>query len=314
MINAINPKKSVGPDGIHPFVLKECVNAFSNPLTLLFNKSIYEGVVHISWKTPNITPLFKNGSRNKHGFTKGKSCKTNLLEYMDIVTTCVANGKLFDILYTDFKKAFDKVSHRWLALKLEIYGIISTSLKWIIYFLSDRKQRVVLGESKEYYIIEYLNTSTKILYTKLFGLKKNISTEHTIIQLVREISESFEKKQYTLGVYIDLSKTFDTVDHIILLRKLKYYGIDNNMLKWFYTYLSYKKQFVTSNNGLQSDYAVKTCGVQQCSFLGPLMFLIYINDLSKAGNLRSIRNIRSIMFADDTNSYQTVILMSCFIT
>jgi hypothetical protein len=66
---------------------------------------------------------------------------------MDIVTAGVANGKSFDILYTDFKKAFDKVSHRRLALKLEAYGITTTSLKWIISFLTDRKQRVILGES-----------------------------------------------------------------------------------------------------------------------------------------------------------------------
>ncbi|XP_047137558.1 uncharacterized protein LOC100200221 [Hydra vulgaris] len=87
-----------------------------------------------------------------HSFTKGRSCTTNLLEYMDIVTTGVANCKSFDILYTDFKKAFNKVSHRRLALKLEAYGITFTSLKWIISFLTDTKQRVVLGESESSWV------------------------------------------------------------------------------------------------------------------------------------------------------------------
>ncbi|XP_065675684.1 uncharacterized protein LOC136091897 [Hydra vulgaris] len=67
--------------------------------------------------------------------------------YMDIVTTGVTNSKLFDTLYTDFNKTFDKVSHRKLALKLEAYDITSTPLKWVISFLTARKQRVVLGES-----------------------------------------------------------------------------------------------------------------------------------------------------------------------
>ena len=111
------------------------------------------------------------------------------------------------------------------------------------------------------------------------------------------ITENLDNKSFTLGVFIDLSKAFDTVDHTILLDKLYLYGIKRKTLKWLQCYLTGRKQFVVNlENGLLDI----VCGVPQGSILGPLLFLIYVNDLCKASN-----KLTPIMFADDTNLFMS---------
>ena len=95
-----------------------------------------------------------------------------------------------------------------------------------------------------------------------------------------------------------LSKAFDTVNQDILLTKLKYFGIKNNYINWFKSYLENRKQFVRFDNNNQSSLLSITCGVPQGSILGPLLFLLYVNDLYMASNV-----IKPIMFADDTNLF-----------
>ena len=138
-----------------------------------------------------------------------------------------------------------------------------------------------------------------ILYEKQFGwtslgFQTANSIDHAIIQLVNEISKSFEENKFTLGVFIDLSKAFDTVNHKILITKLKNCGIRNENLKCFNSYLSNRKQFI-SYDEQHTDMANITCGVPQESILGPLLFLIYLYKSSKILN--------PIMFADDTNLF-----------
>ena len=109
-------------------------------------------------------------------------------------------------------------------------------------------------------------SENNLLYKKQFGFQQKHSPEHAIIQLIDQINKNFEKSQYTLGIFIDLTKDFDTVDHNILISKLENYGVRGVNLKWFKS-----KQFISYNNS-STSYKNMTYGVPQGSILGPYYF------------------------------------------
>ena len=137
-----------------------------------------------------------------------------------------------------------------------------------------------------------------ILFENQFGLRKLHSSYMDLMVLTDKLIRSLENGECVIGVYLDFSKAFDTVDHEMLLSKLPHYGIKGNCLNWFQSYLFYRKQFVTYN-GVSSPVNRITCGVPQGSILGPLLFLLYINDL---GNICS--STTSILLADDTSIFK----------
>jgi hypothetical protein len=136
-----------------------------------------------------------------------------------------------------------------------------------------------------------------IVHGNQFGFRKGHSTSHALNYSVEKIQSLLDKKQHVLGIFIDLSKAFDTLDHGKLLTKLSNYGIRGNALNLISSYLSDRKQYVSVLNEKSSELPVKF-GVPQGSVIGPLLFLLYINDICNITNMGEF-----ILFADDTNIF-----------
>ena len=176
-LSKLRPDKSMGPDGFHPKLLRECADELSEPLSIIYALSYEEGSLPQDWKQANVTPIFKKGNKNEasnyrpvsltsvvckvmesiirdelikvteangifpdeqHGFRTGRSCRTNLLETFEEWTKLIDKGSGFDAIYLDFRKAFDTVPHRRLIHKLASYGFDQSLIAWIESFLTTR--------------------------------------------------------------------------------------------------------------------------------------------------------------------------------
>jgi hypothetical protein len=189
-VKQLKPASAPGPDGLGSLLLKELAEQIAEPLTTIFRTSLASGDVPEDWRQANVTPIFKKGTKtdpsnyrpvsltsicckllesiirdsivdhlednnliedSQHGFVRGRSCATNLVEFFDYVTGAVDGGGAVDAIFFDFAKAFDKVPKKRLLEKLKSIGIGGVVYKWIDNWLSGRKQRVVLdGECSDW--------------------------------------------------------------------------------------------------------------------------------------------------------------------
>jgi len=143
-------------------------------------------------------------------------------------------------------------------------------------------------------LYSYLNSNNK-LYQYQFGFRKYYSTIFGLIDVADNIYDHLDEGNSIIGIYLDLQKALDTINHQILLHTLTNYGLRGTVLEWFKSCLNNRNQFV-SVNGVHSEMLTSSYGVPQGSILGPLLFLIYINDINNA-----IPGEKMKLFADDTN-------------
>lgn len=184
-LQGIDYRKGSGPDGIPPAFIVSCASALLKPLLIIYNKSLSSGIFPKSWKNARVVPVFKSGKEDvisnyrpisilasfakifesllcpyiqrhlrlylkdqQHGFVGSRSTATNLMTFTESLIQAVDSGKQYDVIYTDFTKAFDKVSHGILMRKLSVYGIHGPLLSWFDSYLKDRSFSVVINGSQ----------------------------------------------------------------------------------------------------------------------------------------------------------------------
>lgn len=147
-------------------------------------------------------------------------------------------------------------------------------------------------------LLHYLEENN-IITDRQFGFREKFSTSLAVTKLVDRISDELDHRKYNIGVFLDLSKAFDTINHMILLGKMEKYGIRGVANNWFRSYLEGRSQFVQLAQN-QSEIRKISCGVPQGSILGPLLFILYINDVVNVSPL-----VEMFMFADDTNLFMS---------
>ena len=242
LINKLPNKKSSGPDGINNCFLKELRDFVVQPLEIIFNQSLSEGIFPKEMKEAHVVPLHKGKSRSES-----------------------SNYRPISLLIT-----------------------ISKILEKLVY--------------KRVY--QFL-TEHCLIFNSQHGFRNKHSCETAVCELIANICKGHEKSKHTLAVFLDLSKAFDTLSHKVLYKKLDKYGIRGTTLDWFKSYLTNRQLRVkvrTRGSGTEelSDQHHVEYGAPQGSCLGPLLFLIFTNDL----NL-NLDHCQCILFADDTTIYIT---------
>ncbi len=234
LLKKLNQNKSPGADRHHPRVLKELLEPLLKPLTMLFQKSVHESYLPMSWKDANVTPIYKS-----------KGAKSSPNNYRPVSLTSII-CKILETIIKD--EVLDHLKRNNL--------------------LYDHQHAFVGQRSCTTQILEAIDTWTSIL----------------------------EEDDTLDSIYLDFAKAFDSVPHQRLLTKIKALGIDGKVLAWLAAFLGNRRQCVLVN-GSASSWSDVVSGVPQGSVIGPVLFVIFINDMPNG-----INNFISL-FADDAKLY-----------
>ena len=234
----INPNKATGPDSIPGRLLKTCAHELVEVYQLLFQASLYQGIVPDDWKEANIMPLFKKGD------------KTKAENYRPVSLTSISCKLLEHIVHSNIMDHLDKFD--------------------------------ILNDAQH-------------------GFRQKRSCETQLIATINDFNECLNSKGQIDAILLDFSKAFDKVDHKGLLLKLENLGVRGKLLEWVGSFLVGRKQDVMVE-GRKSNLKPVLSGVPQGTVLGPLFFLIYINDISES--LTEGTSIR--LFADDSLLFRTI--------
>ena len=239
LLSELNPSKANGPDQISTRILKECADIISKPLTLIYQASLKQSKIPDDWRKATISPIYKGNNKSR----------SNPESYRPVSLTCVLCKTLEHIVHS--------------------------------------------------HIINHLEQQN-ILTDQQHGFRKKRSCETQLVKTVNDLVKTLNEKGQTDAILLDFSKAFDKVCHRKLLLKLSFYGVKNNLLSWIEDFLSNRTQKVLVR-GVESPEGKVTSGVPQGSVLGPLLFLVYINDISLA-----ITSSEISLFADDALLYKSI--------
>lgn len=155
-------------------------------------------------------------------------------------------------------------------------------------------EKVVFLQVYDYFI------NNNLLYDSQYGFRKFHSTEFAALEFTDKIVTNLDQGTLPVAIFLDLSKAFDTIDHSILIHKLQYYGFHGTSLSWFKSYLNNRKQYVQYSD-VNSSHSQITTGVPQGSILGPLLFIIYMNDIVEV-----TKKFHFTIYADDTSLIEPI--------
>ena len=232
-LESLDSNTSMGPDRMHPQLLKLCAASLAHPLALIARKTMAEGTLPTEWKSSNITPIFKKGSHS------------------------------------------DPLNYRPVSLTSVVCKVI---------------ERIVVAELNNYLV------ENKIISNEQFGFQQGKSVEEQLLLTYNKITKWYDEGFPVDLIMFDFAKAFDTVNHKILMQKLKKIGVKGNLLKWIESFLVGRKMSVVLSGTKSSNVSVDS-GVPQGSVIGPVLFIIFVNHL-----MSGLKN-KVMMFADDLKLY-----------